>query len=152
MTEKGSPRVEGDEPRGPVNIMPFVAHGDHDGFSGVLRMNSVLRSDWIIVVSRRTAITMPADQTWTFTIADLASCNDDFTPIYTIHGNGLATLIANQVVTTRGVVVGDYEGAAPALRGFSIEDPVGDDNPATSEGIFRCYEIGRPPESSFRRR
>ena len=35
-----------------------------------------------------------------------------------------------------GVVVGDYEGASPALRGFFIQDPVGDANPATSDGIF----------------
>ena len=38
--------------------------------------------------------------------------------------------------TTQGVVVGDYEGASPALRGFFIQDPVGDGNPATSDGIF----------------
>ena len=38
--------------------------------------------------------------------------------------------------TTQGVVVGDYEGASPALRGFFIQDPTGDGNPATSDGIF----------------
>jgi hypothetical protein len=83
-----------------------------------------------------TAITMPADQTWTFTIADLASCNNEFTPISAIQGSGLATPIANQVVTTKGVVVGDYEGAAPALRGFYLQDATGDGDPATSDGIF----------------
>ncbi len=39
-------------------------------------------------------------------------------------------------VTTRGVVVGDYEGPSPALRGFFIQDPKGDGDPATSDGIF----------------
>ncbi len=39
-------------------------------------------------------------------------------------------------VTTKGVVVGDYEGASPALRGFFIQDPTGDGDPATSDGIF----------------
>jgi len=33
-------------------------------------------------------------------------------------------------------VVGDYEGAAPALRGFYLQDPAGDGNPSTSDGIF----------------
>ena len=39
-------------------------------------------------------------------------------------------------MTTQGVVVGDYEGPSPALRGFFIQDPTGDGNPATSDGIF----------------
>ena len=83
------------------------------------------------------ATTMPADQTWTFTIADLATCNDPFTPIYDIQGSGLATpLPATVAITTKGVVVGDYEGATPALRGFFLQDPTGDDNPATSDGVF----------------
>ena len=34
------------------------------------------------------------------------------------------------------MVVGDYEGASPALRGFYIQDPTGDGDPATSDGIF----------------
>ena len=38
--------------------------------------------------------------------------------------------------TTRGVVVGDYEGPSPALRGFFLQDPKGDGDPATSDGIF----------------
>ncbi len=33
-------------------------------------------------------------------------------------------------------MVADYEGASPALRGFYIQDPTGDGNPATSDGIF----------------
>jgi len=83
------------------------------------------------------SITMPADQTWTFTIADLASCNDPFTPIYSIQGSGLATpLPTNVPLTTQGVVVGDYEGPTPALRGFYLQDATGDDNPATSDGLF----------------
>jgi predicted extracellular nuclease len=33
-------------------------------------------------------------------------------------------------------VVGDYEGASPALRGFYLQDLTGDSNAATSDGIF----------------
>ena len=39
-------------------------------------------------------------------------------------------------MTTQGVVVGDYEGPSPALRGFFLQDLTGDGSPATSDGIF----------------
>jgi predicted extracellular nuclease len=41
-------------------------------------------------------------------------------------------------VVTTGVVVGDFEGASPALRGFYIQslDADQDDDPLTSEGLF----------------
>ena len=40
--------------------------------------------------------------------------------------------------TVQGVVVGDYEGADPALRGFYLQNTPAndDDNPATSDGLF----------------
>lgn len=62
-------------------------------------------------------------------------CTTTFTPIYSIQGSG-ATVALTGTRTTQGVVVGDYEGPSPALRGFFIQDPVGDGNPATSDGIF----------------
>ena len=39
-------------------------------------------------------------------------------------------------VTTEGVVVSDDEGPSPTLRGFYIQDPAGDGDAATSDGIF----------------
>jgi len=63
-------------------------------------------------------------------------CGDAFTPIFAIQGSGPSTPLLDQVVTTEGVVVGDYEGASPALRGFYLQDPVGDGDPATSDGLF----------------
>lgn len=45
-----------------------------------------------------------------------------------------ATGITGQV-TVQGVVVGDYEGASPALRGFYLQD-AGDGDTNTSDGIF----------------
>ena len=39
-------------------------------------------------------------------------------------------------MTTRGVVVGDHEGAAPALRGFYLQAQTGDGDVSTSDGIF----------------
>ena len=62
-------------------------------------------------------------------------CVEAYTPIYQIQGPG-ATAAITGTVTTQGVVIGDYEGPSPALRGFYIQDAKGDGNPVTSDGIF----------------
>ncbi|CAG0978228.1 hypothetical protein ANAEL_01576 [Anaerolineales bacterium] len=62
-------------------------------------------------------------------------CAQPYTSIPIIQGSG-ATVALTGTQTTQGVVVGDYEGASPALRGFFIQDVAGDGNPATSDGIF----------------
>lgn len=61
-------------------------------------------------------------------------CADPFTPIYVIQGSG-SSAATTGTVTTQGVVVGDFEGTA-AASGFYIQDPSGDANTATSDGIF----------------
>lgn len=76
---------------------------------------------------------MVGDYMATFSVADV--CTQPFTPIYSIQGSGLLPAITG-TVTTKGVVVGDYEGASPTLRGFYLQDMNGDANPATSDGIF----------------
>ena len=65
---------------------------------------------------------------------DVDVCTQSFTPIYTIQGSGASTTIPGNV-TTKGVVVGDFEGTA-AASGFYIQDLTGDGNVATSDGIF----------------
>jgi uncharacterized protein len=77
--------------------------------------------------------TMAADFTSSFTVADL--CTARAIPIGTVQGSGATTPLDGQSVTVRGVVVGDYEGPSPALRGFYVQD-AGDADPATSDGIF----------------
>ena len=64
-----------------------------------------------------------------------ATCTDPFTRIYDIQGMGAVAAITG-AVSTMGVVVGDYEGSSPALRGFYIQDAAGDGNPLTSDGLF----------------
>lgn len=64
-----------------------------------------------------------------------SACAQAYTPISSIQGKGSSAAITG-TVTTQGIVVGDFEGPYPALHGFYLEDPIGDDNPATSEGIF----------------
>jgi hypothetical protein len=58
----------------------------------------------------------------------------DYTPIYAIQGSGLSAAIVGNV-STKGVVVGDFEGTASA-SGFYLQDLTGDGDPATSDGIF----------------
>lgn len=66
---------------------------------------------------------------------DPLTCDAPFTPIFAIQGSGPSAASTGAVVT-RGVVVGDYEGPSPALRGFYLQDATGDGNAATSDAIF----------------
>jgi hypothetical protein len=61
-------------------------------------------------------------------------CATSFTPIYTIQGSGLSAAVTG-TTTTKGVVVGDFEGTASA-SGFYLQDLTGDGDTATSDGIF----------------
>jgi hypothetical protein len=67
-----------------------------------------------------------------FTAFDV--CAASYTPIYAIQGSGPSTPIPG-IVTTKGVVVGDFEGSA-SLQGFYLQDLTGDGDPLTSDGIF----------------
>ena len=62
------------------------------------------------------------------------ACEQTFTSIPSIQGSGTAAAITGNV-TTQGVVVGDFETSA-ALQGFYIQDPAGDGNVTTSDGLF----------------
>lgn len=75
-----------------------------------------------------------SDYTAGFTVADQCSPGA-VTAIPAIQGSGANAAITGSV-TVRGVVVGDHEGPAPALRGLYIQDLPGDGDPATSDGIF----------------
>ncbi|HEX5969161.1 MAG TPA: Ig-like domain-containing protein, partial [Intrasporangium sp.] len=79
--------------------------------------------------------TMTADAVVSFASSLSTSCDATYTPIGAIQGSGSAADHTGPVVT-EGVVVGDHEGPSPALRGFYIQDPVGDGDPQTSDAIF----------------
>ena len=53
-------------------------------------------------------------------------------PIYAIQGSGDRSPYKLETLTVQGVVTGYF----PELGGFFIQDPVGDGDPATSDGIF----------------
>ena len=78
---------------------------------------------------------MLADVTVRFATNDTDPCLRAITPIPAIQGSGSSAAVTG-AVTTRGVVVGDYEGPSPAQRGFFLQSPAGDGNTATSDGIF----------------
>jgi uncharacterized protein len=58
--------------------------------------------------------------------------------IHEVQGSGDASPMVGQRVIVEGIVIGDHEGPAPALRGFFVqeEDADQDADPNTSEGIF----------------
>jgi len=80
--------------------------------------------------------TMSADFVWSFQAGAAASCDAPFTAAFAIQGSGLVSPLVGTLVSTKGVVVGDFEGPSPALRGFYVQDVTGDGNPATSDAVF----------------
>jgi predicted extracellular nuclease len=78
---------------------------------------------------------MAGNHSWSFTTTAPNPCDSSYTPIPEIQGNGNATPKAGQTVTTRGVVVGDFQGST-GLSGFYMQDAAGDGDPTTSDGIF----------------
>jgi hypothetical protein len=65
------------------------------------------------------------------------ACSTAHLPISQVQG-AARRIRVGQTVAIRGVVVGDYEGPDPALRGFYLQDLPSDDDgdPSTSEGVF----------------
>ena len=79
---------------------------------------------------------MATDYVTSFDVAEAGPvCDHRYTPTYEIQGNG-PTAAMTGAISTEGVVVGDYEGPSPRLRGFYIQDLEGDDNLATSDALF----------------
>jgi hypothetical protein len=80
---------------------------------------------------------MTADYVFSFTTGE--ACGDAFTPTYTIQGSGSTSPLLNSNVAVEGVVVGDFTTGAyvsGGKNGFYIQDPTGDGDPATSDGLF----------------
>ena len=76
--------------------------------------------------------TMAENYVSSFTIVE--GCGDAFTPIYAIQGDGADSPLVNEIVTTEGVVTANFQ--VGGKRGYAIQDSEGDNNPATSDGIF----------------
>lgn len=78
--------------------------------------------------------------TFTTVGADGPACPaaPEITSISRLQGTSDVSPCVDRAVAIDGVVVGDYEGPAPALRGFYVQEPDADvdADPATSEGVF----------------
>ncbi len=73
-------------------------------------------------------------------VAPPEACGDPFTAIYAVQGNGAASPLVGTEVAVEGVVVGDFQNNASLdngdLNGFHVQDPAGDGDTATSDGVF----------------
>ena len=85
---------------------------------------------------------MAANQDFTFGVG--TTCPVATHLIHEVQGSGLATQISGTTVTVNGVVVGDFQGASPALGGYFLqeEDADADTDPLTSEALF-VFDRGR---------
>jgi predicted extracellular nuclease len=80
------------------------------------------------------AVPQEAACTVPITVSAPTCTADDVTKIGAIQGSGASAAITD-VVTVKGVVISDNEGAYPHLRGFYLQDS-GDGDETTSDGIF----------------
>ncbi|WP_448540242.1 ExeM/NucH family extracellular endonuclease [Roseiflexus sp.] len=105
--------------------------GSSYGTAGTLRFDMVtVRGE---PISSATPTPSPTPEPTPVPVA----CSAPDTPINQVQGNGATTPLSGTVVTIQGVVVGDYEGATPNLRGFYLQEIAQvDADPLTSEGIF----------------
>lgn len=113
--------------------LTFTLNPDADFIQGEACTVSILAAQVSDQDTNDPPDTLAADFNFGFSTQDV--CTLAYTPIYAIQGSGPTAAITG-AVTTQGVVVGDYEGPSPALRGFYIQDASGDGDPTTSDGIF----------------
>ena len=100
------------------------------------------------VSSAVAAGTYPVTVQFTNNEAQNASCTVDVTvaataastPIYEIQGAGSASPRVGETLTTGGVITAVF----PNLKGFYLQDPNGDGNPATSDGLFVYVNAALP--------
>ncbi|MBB5872696.1 putative extracellular nuclease [Allocatelliglobosispora scoriae] len=95
--------------------------------------DTVLYGDGVIAKEQPTVLRKSTSAT--VSVGSPPACTGAVATIGSVQGTGETSPVAGQTVTVRGTVVGDYEGASPALRGFYLQD-AGDGDPATSDGIF----------------
>jgi uncharacterized protein len=80
------------------------------------------------------------------------SANAPLTNITSVQGTGSISPLLSQTVTVRGVVVGAFQNSTTPttitqLNGFFIQQPVPDNDPLTSEGLF-VFAPGATPVRS----
>ncbi|MEA1903318.1 MAG: ExeM/NucH family extracellular endonuclease [Actinomycetota bacterium] len=62
-------------------------------------------------------------------------CGDSYTPIYDIQGDGSSSPIVGDTIVTEGIVTVDVQ-KDEEHDGFFLQDPTGDGDPSTSDGVY----------------
>ena len=65
----------------------------------------------------------------------IEACGEPYTAIYTVQGNGSASPLAGSEVTVEGIVTADFQ-LDTQIKAFYLQDPTGDGDPSTSDGIY----------------
>ncbi|MEA3008532.1 MAG: uncharacterized protein QOJ91_224 [Sphingomonadales bacterium] len=87
--------------------------------------NGEFAETFSVNLSNPTGFAVLADASGTGTIT-----NDDIIPVYMVQGSGSTSPFNGQTVRTQGIVT------AIDSNGYYIQDPTGDGNAATSDGVF----------------
>ncbi|MGZ9277314.1 MAG: ExeM/NucH family extracellular endonuclease [Candidatus Limnocylindrales bacterium] len=114
---------------------PAVADGETA--SAVLTVGTATPGTFVVTLTASNDDPSPQIDPCTIDVTVTAAdpCVGPIIRIPTIQGVD-DTADVSGTVTTEGVVVGDHEGPQPKLRGFYLQDPTGDGDATTSDGIF----------------
>ncbi len=93
-----------------------------------MNVQAVNRRGWILIA----LVAMIAALLPVLTASPASADDPTITPIYDIQGDGQFSPVAWETHTTTGIVT----AITASGRGMWIQDSMGDDNPATSDGIF----------------
>jgi predicted extracellular nuclease len=104
--------------------------------SGPIDLSSLAGNTLHIAFRYQSSGTGPGSTSlWQLDDVRLQNAQGSGVSIMDIQGSGAVSPLVDQDVTVTGRVTGDFEGNN-ALSGFYIQDPDGDGNDATSDGIF----------------
>lgn len=123
------------------NSWTFVSDGTNNGKITVTGPTDTPTPSATPTATHTPTLTPSATQTPTETATPTVTptpVNVCAAPVMTIgqvQGTTDTTPYSGTVVSVRGVVIGDYEGASPNPRGWYMQD-AGDGDPATSDGIY----------------
>jgi uncharacterized repeat protein (TIGR01451 family) len=130
----------------PATVVPVTYSGGPTTFTINPDANLVNSQVYTVTVNAAsvtdqdgTPTPMAANYVFSFTtIAAGGGCPAPATTLVSIpalQGTTDTNTANGQNITVRGVVVGDFQGAT-GLFGFNVQDPAGDGNPLTSDGVL----------------
>jgi predicted extracellular nuclease len=114
-------------------------HGDATASDNIFSLNVTVRADTTVGVKSLSCTISDAQSRSSIApisvTVTLQVCGTTHTNVFEVQGSGDVSPLNNTTVTVEGVVTGDLTGSS-RFGGFYIQDPDGDANPATSDGVF----------------